>query len=159
MKKPLLEKLKFNIVLADDDDDDRYMFREALKELGLHLKIHIVDNGYKLIKYLDTAKLLPDIIFLDLHMPAMDGIECLREIKKKPGNDNVCIIIFSTSSLEEDIEATFGLGANIYLVKPNEFNELKALLYKVIVFNSHYRKPFIRRETFVMGLDEISVTT
>jgi CheY-like chemotaxis protein len=141
-----------SVVLADDDADDRYMFREAFKELRLDIHSHMVGDGRELLDYLKVARKLPDLIFLDLNMPLMNGFECLQALKKNPDYAGICIIIFSTSSREQDIERTFVLGANIYLVKPASFNELKGLLHKVILFNNHYTKPDVNRENFVMSL-------
>jgi CheY-like chemotaxis protein len=152
MKKHYDVKRKFNIVLADDDDDDRYMFNEALEELRLDVATQMVISGQELMEHLEKTLLLPDIIFLDINMPVMDGFQCLKELKKDDRYKDICVVIYSTSSMKKDMTRTFSLGANIYLVKPNNFNELKDLLYKAIVFHSYYQLPHIDREKFVMSL-------
>jgi len=152
MKTHLIDIPKFNVVMADDDSDDRYMFMNAFKELTLDIHTHIVENGLELIQYLKTATQIPDIIFLDLNMPLMNGFECLKTLKQDHQYETCCFVIFSTSSRQQDIDETFLLGANIYLTKPESFNELKDLLYKVILFNCHYQRPEINRDSFVMSL-------
>ena len=64
---------------------------------------------------------LPDLILLDLNMPRMNGREALTEIKKDPMISSIPVIILTTSRQEEDIESTYALGANSFIVKPVNF--------------------------------------
>jgi CheY-like chemotaxis protein len=152
MKKGIVETKRLNVILADDDDDDRYMFNEAIEELRLDIDTRMFKNGLELLQYLEQSDPLPDMIFLDLNMPVMDGLKCLKKIRETPAYKDISIIIYSTSPSETYINKTFMLGANIYLIKPDSFNELKDLLYKVILFNDYYRRLGAKKETFVMRL-------
>ncbi|MHA7056982.1 response regulator [Aquimarina sp. M1] len=146
-----IETLK--ILLADDDEDDRALFEKAIKELGLQTDLKLFINGMELIKYLrqpDTA--LPNVLFLDLNMPTMDGFECLKEIKDDPGLKGITVVIYSTSSSEKDIEATFLNGANIYVNKPTNFNDLKNILKKVLTIDWQYHTSNLNRENFLFRL-------
>jgi len=72
----------------------------------------------------------PDVIFLDLNMPVMSGLELLTEIKKQEVLQQIPIIIFSTSQLEDIKREAKQLGAHDYISKPNNFNDLKQILRK-----------------------------
>ena len=107
---------KMLIALAEDDEDDRSFFAETFKSLKVRSKILLFKNGKELMDYLNCPETeLPTIIFLDLNMPIMGGIEALNWIRSQSRLDNIFIAIFSTSSSERDIEETFVLGANVYL--------------------------------------------
>ena len=72
----------FNILLADDDIDDRFFFSKALKEIPISTNLTTVHDGEELMHYLEkNSKSLPNILFLDLSMPRKTGFECLYEIK------------------------------------------------------------------------------
>ena len=96
---------QLHILLADDDEDDRLIFREAINEVKVKTKLTVVNDGVQLMDYLQqTEDELPHIVFLDLNMPRKGGIECLRDIRNDPKLSNLSIAIYSTSASEEDIE-------------------------------------------------------
>ena len=73
---------QLQILLADDDKDDRFLFREALSELPLFTNLETVHDGEQLMNYLNEhSDSLPHVLFLDLNMPRINGFECLSEIK------------------------------------------------------------------------------
>uniref|UniRef100_UPI0040480E6E response regulator n=1 Tax=Mariniflexile sp. TaxID=1979402 RepID=UPI0040480E6E len=90
LQKPLL------IYLADDDNEDRMLFKEALDEIDLDVYIEDFDNGVTLMDQLLKAENLPDAIYLDLNMPLMNGEECLNDIRNEPKLSHIQIIIYST---------------------------------------------------------------
>lgn len=144
---------KLYILLADDDEDDRLFFKDALAETRLKTQVHTVNDGAYLMEYLAQPGIrLPDIIFLDLNMPRKGGIECLKEIRRDPRLKDICIAIYSTSSSEADIEDTFVMGANVYIRKPGDFNELKGVLEEVISINWQYQTSGLNRENFLLTL-------
>src|SRR5690606_5362935 len=107
-----------NILLADDDEDDRRFFGAAVAQLNLTTVFNTVENGRDLMVYLnDPLKKLPDIIFLDLNMPLIGGLQCLSQIRNTDKLKDIAVAIYSTSSSEEEIEACLVRGANIYLRK------------------------------------------
>jgi CheY-like chemotaxis protein len=142
---------KINIVLADDDEDDRLFFSEAISQLNFNSEITLVHNGNELMKYLeDSASVVPDLVFLDLNMPRKGGIECLSEIRNSKKLGGLSVAIYSTSSSEEDIEECFIRGANVYINKPNNFENLKTVLYRVITTNYQYNNSSLNKDNFVM---------
>lgn len=128
-----MDKRNLRIVLADDDDDDRLLFTEALEELPLHAEVATFDNGVDLMAYLiDEFNTLPDIIFLDLNMPLMNGEECLRDIRNEERLKKIPIIIYSTSLDLEKASLLQKRGANYYIQKPAYFHQLKLVLQRSI---------------------------
>jgi CheY-like chemotaxis protein len=124
---------QLNIMLADDDEDDRLFFREAFEEVKIKTNITTFNNGVQLMDYLnDSTHPLPDIIFLDLNMPRKSGLECLQEIRNDERLRQLSVAIYSTSSSEKDIEDTFIQGANVYIKKPSDFGKLKKILSDVV---------------------------
>ena len=125
-----------NIALADDDDDDRMLFSEAIEEISIKTKLSLFNHGQELMDYLSApGVVLPDLIFLDLNMPIKNGMECLKEIRQNSNLKDLCIAIYSTSSSEKDIEETFLNGANIYLNKPNNFVKLQSSVERILQLN------------------------
>ena len=148
-----MEKELFDIVLADDDEGDRLIFKEALKELEIKHTIHIVNNGLQLMDYLtkkDTS--LPHLIFLDLNMPYKNGMECLKEIRHNEKFKSIAIAIYSTSGSEKDVEDTFRSGANIYIKKPNNIAILKQLLFKTVAATYLYQGEAVSRANFLLSI-------
>ena len=119
-----------NIFLADDDHDDREIFMEALAELPLKTSVKQFQNGVDLMAELYSGNTFPNVIFLDLRMPLMDGFECLADIRNIPELSEIKIIIYSTSYNENEVDQLKEGGANQYIKKPNSYNQLKTILYK-----------------------------
>jgi CheY-like chemotaxis protein len=126
---------KIQILLADDDKDDRFLFREALSELSFPTELETVHDGEQLMLYLEEhVGNLPDVLFLDLNMPKKNGFECLTEIKANDKLTPLPVIMFSTSyprdiHYEEDmIKMLYRIGAQDYLRKPTDFSELKNII-------------------------------
>lgn len=116
------------ILLADDDIDDSEMFCEALAGIDKNIKCECVVNGEKLFEALNVFDINPELIFLDLNMPIMNGWECLKLLKNDSKYKHIPVVIISTSSHITEIENTLGLGANCYFVKPSDFNDLMHVL-------------------------------
>jgi CheY-like chemotaxis protein len=116
------------ILMTDDDSDDRMLAMLAFKSLNLAHSIDFVTNGVELLDYLhtrvSTKRELPDLILLDLNMPLKDGREALMEIKADNALKHLEVIIFSTSSSENDKQSTLSMGAKNYIVKPPNQDDL-----------------------------------
>lgn len=142
-----------NILLADDDEDDRLFFKEAFDEIKIKTKVQTVNDGVELMKYLNSKDVvLPHILFLDLNMPLKTGLECLKEIRETKALKDLSVAIYSTSGSEEDIEKTFIKGANVYIKKPNDFSTLKRVLSEVISINWQYHTSGLNKENFLLSI-------
>ena len=117
-----------NILLAEDSLEHCFFFRKTLSQSYPTIKYNEVNDGEALLSFLKSF--IPDILFLDLDMPCKNGIECLNEIRNKRIYDSLPIVIYSISNRQNTIQTTYGLGANLYFIKPAEYNSLhKALEY------------------------------
>jgi CheY-like chemotaxis protein len=122
-----------NILLADDDLDDRQFFCLALEALTIPTKLTTVENGENLMAYLsENISQLPDVIFLDINMPRKNGIECLSEIKQNEKLKDLPVIMFSTSKSIDKIGLVFKKGADVYIHKPSEFSQLKQVIFHAL---------------------------
>ncbi len=120
---------KHYIFLADDDFDDRQLFSEALEELPFLVEVVTFDNGVTLMaELLKPETKLPDLIFLDLNMPLMNGEECLADIRDESKFANIPIIIYSNYLDIPKVELLYSKGANRFLKKPEQFSKLKSAL-------------------------------
>lgn len=141
------------ITLADDDEDDRLFFTDAFDELKINTVVNTFKNGKELLEFLNHPEsVLPNIIFLDLNMPILNGLDSLKEIKKIDKFNDIAVAIYSTSSSEEDVENTFVLGANIYIKKPSDFNTLKKVLSDVVTINWQYHTNGLNKDNFLLRL-------
>jgi CheY-like chemotaxis protein len=122
--------------MADDDDDDRLLALDALKESKIDGQIKFVANGEELLDYLchrgefaqGAGVPRPGLILLDLNMPRMDGREALREIKADPELRRIPVVVLTTSNADTDIGAIYDLGANSFISKPFQFEALVGVM-------------------------------
>ncbi|WP_228027880.1 response regulator [Costertonia aggregata] len=144
-----MEKLK--ILLVDDDEDDRQFFADALDSLDMNTELVQLTDGEACLEYMNLYKNDgPNLLFLDLNMPIMNGFQCLERIRQQAEFNDVTIAIYSTSGAEKDIDETFNKGANIYLKKPASFQDLKNSLRQVIKTNWTYQKNDFSKENFLL---------
>jgi CheY-like chemotaxis protein len=125
-------KNQVTILIADDDQDDCQMIKEALQESRLLNQLHFVHDGEELMKYLDhksqAGHTLPGLILLDLNMPKKDGREALKQIKSNPHLRQIPVVVLTTSKAEEDIFRTYDLGVNSFISKPIAFDALVQIM-------------------------------
>jgi CheY-like chemotaxis protein len=115
------------ILMADDDEEDCLMARDALQESRILNDLRIVHDGEQLLDYLyrrgrfasDAPR--PGLILLDLNMPRMDGREALQAIKSDPALRAIPVVVLTTSKAEEDIVRSYELAANSFITKPVTF--------------------------------------
>jgi CheY-like chemotaxis protein len=123
-------------LIADDDEDDRLLAEDALRENRLVNDLRFVEDGEELMEYLlqqgkysdprDAPR--PGLILLDLNMPRKDGREALEEIKSNDLLRRIPVVILTTSKAEEDILKTYDLGVNSFITKPVTFDGLVELM-------------------------------
>lgn len=141
-----------HILLADDDKDDQLLFKEALEELSLSTNLVVVQNGELLMQKLnDENEQLPDILFLDLNMPRKNGFTCLSEIKRTEKLKHLPVIIFTTSYEPEIVNLFYKKGAQFFIRKPNNFEELKKVIYKALTLTGQKDISQPSRDNFVLS--------
>ncbi len=122
----------FQVLMADDDKDDRFLMRTAFKENGIPDSLMLFEDGVLLLNYLDeiggNGSLLPSLILLDLNMPRLNGLEVLSRIKTNEVFRKIPVIIFSTSDRDIDVHKAYELGANSYIAKHADYEKLVELV-------------------------------
>ncbi|WP_080239360.1 response regulator [Spirosoma rigui] len=120
-----------HILLVDDDEDDRYLTREAFHQHYPKSRISFAEDGEDLLdflnyrgRYVGAVHTLPELILLDLNMPRKDGREVLREIKADDQFRHIPIVVLTTSDAKDDIETSYYNGANSFITKPPTFQRL-----------------------------------
>lgn len=112
-------------LIVDDDKDDQDLFTEAVHEIDKTIRCYSASDCEEALRFLKSGeRRVPDLIFLDLNLPRINGKQCLIELKKDITLRDIPVIIYSTSSERSDIEETTQLGAVHFLTKPNKFAEL-----------------------------------
>ena len=127
------------ILMADDDPDDRLLVEDAFAEIRLENPLDFVADGIELMDYLHRRGAythlaetpLPGLILLDLNMPRKNGREALHEIKQHELLRKIPIVVLTTSRAEEDLLASYDLGANSFIVKPVTFDKLVEVIRAV----------------------------
>ncbi len=122
----------FSVLIADDDEEDRLLVKQAIEEALPNVDTSFVDNGEELLQYLahchaehgDSERRCPQLILLDLNMPKMDGMEVLRRIRSDDRHNSTPVVILSTSGDVHDINLSYKLGANSFFIKPLDFGDL-----------------------------------
>jgi CheY-like chemotaxis protein len=143
-----------NVILAEDDDDDRLLFKEAIEELPVRVQLKIFKNGDELMEWLTQKNTkLPDVLFLDLNMPRKNGFATLGEIKNNPKLQDLPVIIFSTATNRDMIKQVFKDAAHYYIRKPIHFWKLKELIYKSLKMIAENDTALPNRESFMLNTD------
>lgn len=120
----------YKILLIEDNPDDEYFFRKCISKFDQSLEIYVLRDGTEVINYFrelqDTSVRLfskPDIIFMDLNLPSVNGFELLNDLKKRPVLNGVPIIILTSSINDEDATKSYLLHANGFIKKSFIFKE------------------------------------
>jgi len=121
------------ILQVEDDDRDVFFLSRAFKVAGIENLVKVANDGQQAIDYLSGAGEfcdrhrfpLPGLIILDLKLPRRNGFEVLDWLRKRSGLCCLTVIVFSSSPLEREIERAYELGANSYVVKPHETEDLQ----------------------------------
>ena len=127
----------FDVLLVEDEAADAHLMKMSFKENQLPCNLHHVWDGVEAIAFLrqqgaDYADVpRPDLILLDLNMPRMNGREFLANIKSEPNFSTIPTIVFTTSDIERDVVASYQLGANSYITKPVNVEQLITVVRQI----------------------------
>jgi len=102
-----------NVFLVDDDLDDQSFFIDAIIEIENATLFGVASNGKEALNKLENSVELPAVIFMDVHMPVMDGIECLAEIIKNPLIRNIPVVMLTSDTGKIELARQFGAKAFI----------------------------------------------
>jgi DNA-binding response OmpR family regulator len=145
----LTESKPTNVLIAEDDDDDFYIFSVALSETSFTVIMKRAEDGEILMKLLNEE--IPDILFLDLLMPCKDGKQCLLEIRSDRRYDNLPIVVYSALEDLESVEYSYRQGSNLFTIKPNSIEELKEALNRILSIDWKKTMYFPPKSEFIIG--------
>ena len=111
------------ILLVEDNPNDAELTQRALKKTNLGVGLATARDGAEALEYLFSNRPKPKVIFLDLKLPKIDGIEVLRRVRADDRLRSVPVVVLTSSQEERDISQCYKLGVNSYIVKPVEFDK------------------------------------
>jgi len=111
------------ILLVEDNPNDAELTQRALKKTNLGVGLATARDGAEALEYLFSNRPKPKVIFLDLKLPKIDGIEVLRRVRADDRLRSVPVVVLTSSQEERDISQCYKLGVNSYIVKPVEFEK------------------------------------
>jgi len=127
----MLEEI--SILLIDDDPDDQEIFSFALQEANAHAVCTFANDGLQALeKFQSDDDFTPQLIFVDVNMPRMNGAECLAEIKKMDRLRHIPVFMYSTSAEPEIIKECIDLGATGFIQKYTDTDLLEKALLKIM---------------------------
>ena len=123
-----------SLLVADDDMDDLVLLLSAIDLVSKNINISHVSDGAELLTFL-LLKIKPELILLDINMPKVNGIDCLKSIKTLSEFRDIPIIMYSTSSNQDVIDQCYHYGASRYIVKPFRYNDIVKFMEMVLTIN------------------------
>lgn len=126
-----------SIFLVEDDQDDQMFFTECIEKIKNATLFGVANNGREALDKLKISPKLPDIIFMDINMPRMNGIECLKEITRTIRIKNIPVVMLSTDTSKAQL--TRVLGAKAFIIKPTNYETLLTEIEEII--NSDFPVP------------------
>jgi CheY-like chemotaxis protein len=117
---------KVRVLVAEDNEDHLFLTVRALRNVqGVHVEVEGVADGeealdyvYRRGEYADRER--PNVIFLDLRMPRVTGLEFLEKVKADPELSQIPVVVLTSSERPEDVDATYRLGGNSFVNKPTD---------------------------------------
>src|SRR6266436_9370444 len=127
------------VLVAEDDPMDVFLLERAFASAGVPASLRFVRDGQEAIDYLDVgagyadrqANPLPDLMLLDLKMPRLNGFDVLVWLRKRPGLKRLLVTVLTSSDHPQDINRAYDLGANSYLLKPHNSQDLSDMVKRV----------------------------
>ena len=122
------------ILFGEDDKDDEDFLKEVFFDIDNSFFLHFVNNGSKLVSFLNQVPVdrLPRLLVLDYNMPELNGAEILRILQQHDRYNSLPKIIWSTSGSEIYKKKCLELGADEYIIKPSNVNDLKTIVHHML---------------------------
>src|SRR5215467_12637204 len=141
---------EIDILLVEDNPNDAELTLRALRKTDIGARLAIARDGAEALEYLLSDRKLPRVVFLDLKLPKIDGMEVLRRIRADERTHSIPVVVLTSSQEERDITECYRLGVNSYVVKPVEFDKFyKAVgelgLYWLVLNKSPLQPPRVHR--------------
>lgn len=132
---------KIQCLLVEDDIDDQEIFTMCLRKIDKNIECRISNNGVEAITLLNSNdSYIPDFIFMDVNMPKMNGIECLKKVKEMERLKKAKVFMYSTTSEKSVLSQSKELGADEFIVKPAKAQILKEKLATIFTICQHIKR-------------------
>lgn len=132
------------ILLVEDSPMDVELTLRAFKKRNLVNPVQVARDGEEALAYIeawDAGQSPPAVILLDLKLPKVSGLEVLRLIKSHPTYRSIPVAVLTSSSIDQDIQTAYQLGANSYIVKPVEFEKFLEVAAQIEIYWAVVNKP------------------
>jgi two-component system response regulator len=140
-----MNKINYNpveILIVEDNPQDAELTIRALKKMNPTSQIMVAEDGEEALDIIFSRGIYelrqtlkpPKVIFLDLKLPKVSGLEILKEIKTNPATKRIPVVVVTSSREDTDIKAAYEFGANGYVVKPVEFEAFSNSLIQTCIF-------------------------
>lgn len=126
---------ELTVFYTDDDQEDIDFFREIIDIIDSNVKVVTQRNGEELLKALNNPPPTPYLVFLDINMPGMNGLETLKRVRESGKHKNLPVVMFSTTSDDITIQQSKELGASFYVPKSGAFDKLKKSIEHTLKMN------------------------
>lgn len=123
---------EMRVLFVEDNPDDVLLTKAVFRKLGVRARLDFVGNGRDAIAELDGTRSPPDVLFLDINLPLVSGLEVLRNVRARRFVREPAVIVMTTSTAPEDERRAHELGCNEFHVKPLGFSEFAELLVGVL---------------------------
>jgi two-component system, response regulator len=130
------------ILLVEDNPNDADLARMAIGRTAFAGSVVHVEDGVAAVEYLTRPGAdMPLVVFLDLKLPRLNGLEVLKQVKAHPGSANVPIVMLTSSRELSDVEESYRLGVNSYVVKPVNFDEYQRVIRELVTYWTDINQP------------------
>lgn len=130
------------ILVAENEENHRFILRRVFRTVGLDVRLQFVNDGQEMLDYLERTGAYaadgmapwPDLVLVDLHMPRLGGMAALKAMRQNERLRMLPVVIFSSSDQPHHVDEAYASGANAYLVKVGDFDQLVAHLRGMVEF-------------------------
>ncbi len=124
------------IIIIEDDADDQEVFAEVLKDLGCENEIVFFTEGEKALLYLNETKIEPFIIFSDINMPKLNGLELREKVRENKALEikSIPYLFFTTTAEQKHVIDAYSQSIQGFFVKPSNYSEIKEVLHIIIEY-------------------------
>jgi len=126
-----------SVLLIEDDEIECIKFNRVLDAMDTRFNLTLAKNGEEALRLMQEQSALPDVIFLDLNMPKMNGMEFLKVLKNDAMLKYIPAMILTTSNNQNDILACYKIGIAGYILKPLRYEDYKEKIRIAVDYWSH----------------------
>ncbi len=145
-----MNKEYLNVVLADHDEGNLILLKNILLEFKIQVKVKAFCNGKDLMDYLEENIVIPEVLFMNYHLPPKKSLECLHRIKNDQKFNAMTTIVYSENLSVQEEEGIFVTGANVFMKKPDNYRDMKKKVTDIMAINWQYHTSGLNKNNFIM---------